>query len=268
MSKPLFLACVIAGLAAGLSPARADYAPPAGSAAAVSKIDFSKAAPLDEDYRKQFAACDDANRFHGVAMTGWRKCSTDKNNLRGLLKFPDGTVFFEAKMSLDIDGSWKACEMAGPTDLCPTWYNWPGKTGRKSFLDSDLVPYIVIPIATFGSLPTSLRKEFRNKTGIDKGDFAVVVYDGRVVPAIVGDGGPVNKMGEASNAVFKAVGKDRCRTTNADGHCTGYLNASLESGAMYFVFPDSARSDITPENALLLIEEEAGKRMKALPALP
>ena len=83
---------------------------------------------------------------------------------------------------------------------------------------------------------------------------------GHVVPAIVGDGGPYNKLGEASNAVFKAVGKDRCRETNADGHCTRYKDASLEANVLYFVFPGTATSSITPDNALARIKSVAEAR--------
>lgn len=255
---------IIFSICVRVEPALAAYVVPAASADKVSKIDFSKASEIDQTYKDEFKKCDDANTFHGYQLKGWRKCSGDKNNLRALLKFPDNTVFFEAKMSLDLDGSWKACEAAGPSDLCPTWYTWPDQQGRQSYLDSDRIPYIVIPIATFGNLNTSYRKEFRNKTGIGRGDFAIVIYNGKAIPAIVGDGGPVNKIGEASNAVFEAVGEDRCREKNSDGNCIRYRNGSLESGALYFVFAGSARSDITKATARELIRQEGLKRFKAL----
>ena len=246
----LFGSCAI-GLAYDLPP---------NSAAAVQEIAFDQAVPMDEDYRSQFELCDTENIFRGVQLTGFRKCSGDKNNVEALLKFPNGAIFFEAKMSLDIDGSWKACNSPGLSDLCPTWYTWPNLTGEASFLDSDRIPFIVIPIAG----PDLWKTEFRQKTGIKAGDFAIVVFNGHVVPAIVGDGGPFNKLGEASNAVFKAVGKDRCLETNSDGHCTKYLDASVESDVLYFVFPGSASTGITPANALEMIKSTAGQRFEGL----
>lgn len=257
--KLVFFAIAIAASLVPVSIALA-YNPPQSSAEAVQQIDFDRAVPLDEDYRSQFKRCDTQNVFRGVQMSGFRKCSGDKNNVGALLKFPSGAIFFEAKMSLDIDGSWKACSDPGLADLCPTWYTWPNLTGRASFLDSDNIPFIVIPIS--GS--DRFEKEFRQKTGIKAGDFAVVIFNGRVVSAIVGDGGPFNKLGEASNAVFKAVGKDRCRATNSDTHCTRYLDASLESDVLYFVFPGTASRNITPVNALEMIKSVAGQKFEAL----
>jgi hypothetical protein len=163
-------------------------------------------------------------------------------------------------MSLDIDGSWKACHNPGSADLCPTWYAWPGISGNARFIDSDLYPYVVIPIAG----PDQWKGEFRDKTGIAAGDFAVVVYRDKIVPAIVGDGGPYNKLGEASNAVFKAVGEDRCRRWGADGHCRRYRNSSVERDVLYFIFPGSRRTDITRDNAPGIITEEAERHLSAL----
>lgn len=258
--KQILMLPLAIGFLALMSVAAQAYDPPAASAVAVGGIKFNAATALDEDYRAQFKKCDTQDIFRGIQLQGWRKCSGDKNNVDALLKFPGGAVFFESKMSLDLDGSWKACNSPGLADLCPTWYNWKGKTGKAAFVDSEAIAFIVIPIAG----PAAHKKEFRSKTGIGAGDFAVVIYDGKVVPAFVADGGPFNKMGEASNAVFKAVGKDRCRKTNADGHCIKFLEASIEGDVLYFVFPGSARSDLTPDNAGAVINEEAMKRFNAL----
>lgn len=236
------------------------YEAPSGSAAAVREIDFGRAANLNEDYHSQFSLCDTQNVFRGVHLSGFRKCSGDKNNVEALLRFPNGTIFFEAKMSLDIDGSWKACNSPGLADLCPTSYRWPNLTDRASFLDSERIPFIVIPT----SGPDRWKTEFRETSGVKIGDFAVVVFNGHIVPALVGDGGPFNKLGEASNAVFKAVGKDRCRETNSDGHCTRFLDASVESDVLYFVFPGTASSHITPDNALEMMKSVVEEKLEAL----
>lgn len=115
-----------AGAAGPLSAQPTTYQPPVRSAAAVTAIPFEKALPVDEGYRSGFINCDKANRFRGQVMPPFRQCLGDANNVRALLRFPDGTVFFDSKLSLDIDGSWLACKGSGaPTSQCPTSYNWP-----------------------------------------------------------------------------------------------------------------------------------------------
>lgn len=220
MKSLIFAAVVLLALySAPASTQPAAYAPPAASAGAVRDVDFAAARPLDEDYRAQFDRCDRENIFRGVAMTGFRRCSTDPNRVRALLKFPNGTIFFESKMGLDIDGSHKACTDPSLVDLCATWFEWPNLTGNARFVDSDKFPYAVIPIAGGG---TSAAREFRDKTGVGRGDLGVVVFRDKVVPVFVADGGPRNKLGEGSAALFRELGEDRCREMGPGVHCKRY----------------------------------------------
>lgn len=237
------------------------YTPPPASAGVLRDVDFATAQPLDEDYRAQFDRCDRENIFRGVRMTGFRRCNTDPNRVRALLKFTNGAVFFESKMGLDIDGSKKACTDPGLADLCATWFRWPGVSGNARFVDSDKFPYVVIPIANQRGRSDT---EFRDKTGVDQGDLGVVVFRGRVVPVFVADGGPHNKLGEGSAALFRELGQDRCRRVGRDGHCELYRDVSIESGVLFFLFPGSKISGLTPENALERIRHEALRRFAEL----
>lgn len=230
------------------------YTPPPASAAVLREVDFSAAHPLDEDYRAQFDRCDRENIFRGVRMNGFRRCSNDPNRVRALLRFPNGAIFFESKMGLDIDGSHKACSAPGAADQCPTWFKWPGLTGNARFVDSDRFPYVVIPIAN--QLGRS-DPEFRDKTGLDAGDLGVVVFGDRVVPVFVADGGPHNKLGEGSAALFRELGQDRCRRMGTGGHCERYLDASIERGVLFFLFPGSRVQGLTPDSAPETIRREA-----------
>ena len=239
----------------------ADYLPPSASAAQVARINFHAAIPVDESYRAQFDRCDREDIFNGVSMKGFRKCSTDPNRARALLKFPNGTVFFESKLGLDIDGSWKACNNPGTVDLCPTWMRWENLPAPKKYIDSDLFPYVVIPIAGLNGHDDP---EFRNKTGIKQGDLGVVIYKDKVVPVFIADGGPHNKLGEGSAALFKALGQDRCRQWRSDGHCQSYRDFSIERGVLTFVFPNSRIADLTPENAREKVGLEAMRRFERL----
>lgn len=261
--KSLIVAAVLTLAVYGAPPPRQPpaYAPPAASAAVLRDVDFAAARPLDEDYRAQFDRCDRENIFRGVRMNGFRRCSTDPNRARALLKFPNGTIFFESKMGLDIDGSRKACTDPGLADLCATWFEWPGISGNARFVDSDKFPYAVIPIANQRGRSD---REFRDKTGVDKGDLGVVVFRDRVVPVFVADGGPHNKLGEGSAALFREVGVDRCRRAGPGGHCERYLDASIERGVLFFLFPGSRVQGLTPENALETIRREALSRFAEL----
>ena len=231
------------------------YTPPSLSVNALKNIQFSQAVPFNEEYRKQFELCDKENTFNGETMKGFRKCSGDPNNVKALLKFPDETIFFESKLSLDIDGSWKACNDPGLVDLCPTSYSWKGLSGNNKFVDSDKFPFIVIPATS---------PEFRNKTGITMGDLGVVVYKDKVIPIFVADGGPFNKLGEGSSALFRELGEDRCTKRNTDGNCINFRNTSIVGKVLFFVFPKSKISDLSPDNAINKIKSEALSRFQKL----
>jgi hypothetical protein len=258
--KSLFAAALmLAALSAAPPPPR--YTPPAASASALREVDFAAARPLDEDYRAQFDRCDRENIFRGVTMTRFRRCTDDPNRVRALLKFPNGTVFFESKMGLDIDGSRKACTDPGLADLCETWFSWPGLTGNARFVDSDKFPYVVIPIA---GLHDRSDPEFRDKTGVDKGDLGVVVFRDKVVPVFVADGGPHNKLGEGSAALFRELGQDRCRRAGDGGHCERYRDVSIEGGVLFFIFPGSRIPGLKPDTAPEGIRREALRRFAEL----
>jgi hypothetical protein len=216
-------------------------------------------------------------------MPPFRQCSGDANNVRALLRFPDGTVFFDSKLSLDIDGSWLACKGSGaPTSQCPTSYNWPIRVNpgeqHKRFVDPDNVPYIVIPTT---DLAGRNEREFRRLTGVEIGDLGIVVYGDVVVPVFVADGGPHNKLGEGSSRLHELIGADKCRSGKrrddgtrlpadkrwtSDLYCLDYRNVSEPRDVLTFIFPGS-RSEIAglgPEPALVRIQQVARQRLEQL----
>ncbi|WP_411846793.1 glycoside hydrolase family 75 protein [Roseibacillus persicicus] len=68
---------------------------------------------------------------------------------------------------------------------------------RRSFLIADYDPFIVIPM--------NIILDRRDKYGPKVGDYAVVVHEGIVYPAIVGDAGPTFKVGEASLRMARQI---------------------------------------------------------------
>lgn len=260
------------------------YQPPASSAATVTGIPFGMAMPVNEAYLNEFINCDRTNRFRGQVMPLVRQCSGDANNVKALLRFPDGTVFYDSKLSLDIDGSWLACKGSGaPTSQCPTSYNWPVRESGHSqeherFVDPDNVPYIVIPTT---DTQGRSEREFRRLTGVEIGDLGIIVYRDMVVPVFVADGGPHNKLGEGSSRLHELIGADKCRSGQrrdngtrlpsdkrwtSDLYCLGYRNVSEPRDVLTFIFPGS-RSEIAglgPVQALARIQQVAQQRFERL----
>jgi hypothetical protein len=166
-------------------------------------------------------------------------------------------------MALDLDGSWLAWNSPGRTDLKNTWAAMVRAAAQVVPGRSRRLPLRCNPNAG----PADERREFTRLTGADKGDFGVVVYRGHWLPTFVADGGPYNKLGEGASSALAGLGVDRCRARNAQGHCTRYLDASIESGVLYILFPRSAPRDMTRANALNLARVEACRRL-ALPGCP
>lgn len=260
---------------------RPDPAPPPGHGyaapwRALNALDMTRAGRLDPDYEAQFTLCDDRNVFRDEDMTQYRfrNCSNDKNRLRALLKFPDGTILFESKMSLDMDGSYFACgRREGRTNLCPTAYNYSAGGGaglpewRRKYVNSDTVPFVVIP-TSHPAGNRALGREFREKTGTSasRGDVGVVIYNEKVVPIFIADAGPHNKIGEGSLKLFEEVGADRCleRLAANPDYCNRYRNASVTGKVVTILFPNSGIRGLTPENTNEKVREKAMRLYREL----
>ncbi|MCW1921334.1 glycoside hydrolase family 75 protein [Luteolibacter arcticus] len=90
----------------------------------------------------------------------------------------------------------------------------------RSFLIADYDPFIVIPV----NLLTA-REPFSPKVG----DYAVVVHGDKLYPAIVGDGGPTFKVGEASLRMAKQI----------NPRASSYSRPESDLVVTYVVFPGS-----------------------------
>ena len=99
---------------------------------------------------------------------------------------------------------------------------------KYSFLISKADPFIVLPGFMFRQ-PTHL---FEPKLG----DFAVVVFQGKLYPALVGDAGPSYKVGEASLRICRQL----------DPRSNAYNRPSSDLNITYVVFPGSAEEPPGP----------------------
>jgi hypothetical protein len=95
---------------------------------------------------------------------------------------------------------------------------------KWSFLIGTTDPYIVIPTG------------FAPATGGKIGDYAVVVAGSAIYPAIVGDAGPPDKVGEASLRIAKEI--------NATS--TPYSRPVSDLTVTYLIFPGTADSQFGP----------------------
>jgi hypothetical protein len=97
----------------------------------------------------------------------------------------------------------------------------------RSFLIADYDPFIVIPVDVLTS-----NDEFSPNVG----DYAVVVHDGRLFPAIVGDGGPAFKVGESSLRLAREL----------NPKSSSYSRPVSDLKVSYVVFPGSREAERGP----------------------
>ncbi len=98
---------------------------------------------------------------------------------------------------------------------------------NRSFLIAEYDPFIVIPV----NLLTA-NDPFAPKVG----DFAVVVHESKVYPAIVGDGGPTFKVGEASLRMAREI----------NPKASPYSRPVSDLKVSYVVFPGSRDEERGP----------------------
>ena len=91
----------------------------------------------------------------------------------------------------------------------------------RSFLIAEFDPFIVMPV----SVLTAKNDPFAPKVG----DYAVVIFGGKVYPCIVGDGGPIFKVGEASLRMAKEL----------NPKSSSYSRPVSDLAVSYVVFPGS-----------------------------
>lgn len=116
----------------------------------------------------------------------------------------------------------------------------------RSSLVADLDPFIVLSLVFRG-------QELRNAHTPQMGDYAVVIHNGRMFPAICGDYGPSAKMGEASLLLAQAV----------NNKATPYRRPESDLRVSYVVFPGTARKPNGPPD-LLLWQRECASLLKEL----
>lgn len=98
----------------------------------------------------------------------------------------------------------------------------------RSFLIAEYDPFIVIPV----NLLTNRADSYTPRVG----DYAVVIFGKKLYPAIVGDGGPSFKVGEASLRMAKEL----------NPKATPYRRPVSDLSVTYLVFPGTRESKKGP----------------------
>ena len=236
-----------------VAQAQAVYSPPPASAAAVQRIDFAAGRPIGARFRARFLECDSRSTCDSKPLKF--NCRLDPSRNTALLSLANGTIFFDGKMGLDADGSPIAKLNATGTDQPETSFRFsvPGKPS----VDADKIPFIVLPGGGFAQ-----------ELGLEQGDLAAVVFNGKLVFAMVADAGPTCKIGEGSIQLHEELGHKVCRARNGRQECTKLRNVGIEKDVLYFVFPGSKIAGLTPANAKQRIAEEGARRFNALLGAP
>jgi len=99
----------------------------------------------------------------------------------------------------------------------------------RSYLIAEADPFIVLPLSFLG-------REEETDWAPDIGDYAVVVYEDELYPAIAGDAGPSWKFGEASLRIAKHLNEN----------ASPYHRPVSDLEVTYLIFPDSADEEKGP----------------------
>lgn len=254
---------------------------PVTAADIVTKL-LSRSTPISEGYRQQFHNCDRANMFRGYKFPGkfnggtYYPCKKDPSRVAFLNKVTvaqQPIVMFESKQGIDVDGSYLACNYLATTALCGTSLSFRDRTGKdcpgRNFgsskrcpVDADTVDYVVIPVR---GPTTALSREFRTLTKVNQGDFGVVILGNKVIPVIVADGGPFNKLGEGSIELNRNLGHEVCVTFDSRGRCKRIRNVSHPQQVTTILFPGSRiGGKLTGANISARTKIEAMRRWAAV----
>lgn len=161
-----------------------------------------------------------------------------------LATLPGGQLYFDSELQLDTDGRPNGGDSGDATWQSETSLRY--RDAKKTPIDSSKVPFMVLPHSA----------KWVSDLGISLGDYAVVLYRGKVAYAVFADGGPNNKLGEGSLELLRQLDEPRLRP---DGTV---IDAGAGPGIVTIVFPGSGRPEDCASQATLLAA--IGKKGSAL----
>lgn len=150
----------------------------------------------------------------------------------GTLSQAQGAALLAFNSALELDTDGFPGGVGDPDQQVETSLRY----ANRASLDANRIPFFVLP------LPATWPVRF----GIALGDYAAVLFRGKLSFAVFGDQGPPNKLGEGSLQLLRELGVERLRP---NGHI---INAGTNPGVLTIVFPGSgAAQDRHDERTLL-----------------
>jgi Fungal chitosanase of glycosyl hydrolase group 75 len=212
-------------------------------------------------FRSLYDECDRTDLFAGAALPFFNgkaeSCRIDPNRALAVQRLAKGPIYFNSKAAVDADGAPVSCgSQRSATDQCQTWLRYD--TGPEKYVNSEQVPYIVIP-----SDGPHARHSFERASGVTAGDLAVVIHKQRCVYAIVADSGPYYRLGEASIALHEALGNPQCasKTTPCPRLIANGMGIGIPAGVDFLIFPHSRPSQLSADNILQKIQSETHRQV-------
>jgi hypothetical protein len=214
-----------------------------------------------KSFKTLYRECDTTNRFGGLSLPSSRKCSTDPNHVEFVKKFPEGTIVFRSKMSVDADGS--PASMGpnhSPTDQPETWLTFDSGSDRH-FVNAEDVPFVVVPLKSpHGGI------SFQQATGAKKGDLAVIAKGGKCSFGLVGDAGPYFRLGEGSIRAHLDLGNEQCKVPGqhpCQQLTHGGSGSGIAAGVTYMIFPGTRPSPLLSQTVVSATREQSFAKARA-----
>jgi hypothetical protein len=231
----------------------------AGLARLASGTELVASGSGGKTWKSLFDECDQSDRFAGQALPTHDgkplRCSTDPNRVAFVSRHADGTVVFQAKASVDADGSPVVGGSGWPNDV-QTWLTYD-QGSKDTFVNAEEVPFIVLPLPDKAA-GLSLMKDMR----VGKGDLAVVVSGGRCTFAVLGDAGPWFRLGEISLRAHEELGNPQCRTPG-EHPCKklkGGSGIGIAEDVTYIVFPGTRPKPLLSQTVNQIVRQLANDR--------
>jgi hypothetical protein len=220
------------------------------------------AAQTGKTYKQLYDECDRNDMFANKSLPIHNgrllRCSTDRNHVNHVTKYPDGTIMFTAKMSVDADGSPVIGGSGWPNNV-QTWLTFDNGS-TTHFVNAEEVPFVVVPIAVPGT-----NISFQRDAGIGRGDLAVAFTDGKCSFGVVGDAGPWFRLGEASLRTHEELGNPQCATPG-EHPCRRLRRGSgvgIGSNVTYIIFPGSRPRPLQSQTVNAVAAEQGLTKIKA-----
>jgi hypothetical protein len=141
-----------------------------------------------------------------------------------ILKFQTGQLYLDSTMYISANGSPNVSLFDPIHGLLETSLKHPGRTGQEQFVDSEKIPYFLLP------------QDLLDAGNIKLGDIGVFILNNQITYAVLADVGEAHKSVGGSIALASALG---------GGIVDNIVNRGISDNVICIIFPNSG--DGTPQ---------------------